>query len=99
MIFLLVLNAQTKKYKHYLIKTENDVGDEAKEFDELSPEESKRRLGIIVDRVDLDKNKVISREELKKWIKDAEAMHWQKKLSEEWKKYKPKQKDALSWEE
>merc|ERR1712215_343443 len=75
------------------------LGDEAKEFDELTPEESKRRLGMIVDRVDLDNNKVISIEELEKWIQDAQARHWQKTLLEEWKNYKPKEKDALTWDE
>jgi len=75
------------------------LGDEAKEFDELTPEESKRRLGMIVDRVDVDNNKVISIEELEKWIQDAQARHWQKTLLEEWKNYKPKEKDALTWDE
>merc|ERR1711915_850984 len=56
------------------------LGDEAKEFDELTPEESKRRLGMIVDRVDVDNNKVISIEELEKWIQDAQARHWQKNI-------------------
>ena len=38
------------------------------EFDELSPEEAKRRLSILVKQMDTDKNGIITEEELKKWI-------------------------------
>ena len=44
------------------------LGDEAAEFDELSPEESQRRLGEIVDRIDVSSDGQVSVEELQQWI-------------------------------
>lgn len=50
--------------------TRLDVGSakEAEEFDHLSPEESKRRLTILLDKMDLNKDKRIDKKELKAWI-------------------------------
>ena len=45
------------------------LGEEAKTFDDLTPEESKSRLAIIVDKIDKDKNGVVTGEELQEWIK------------------------------
>ncbi|XP_045761406.1 reticulocalbin-2 isoform X1 [Maniola jurtina] len=41
---------------------------EAEEYDRLSPEESRRRLGLLLPKMDLNGDKVIDRVELKKWI-------------------------------
>lgn len=41
---------------------------EAEEFDHLSPEEAKRRLEILLNKMDLDSDKKIDRKELKAWI-------------------------------
>ncbi|XP_077274792.1 reticulocalbin-2 isoform X1 [Temnothorax americanus] len=41
---------------------------EAEEFDRLPIEESKRRLGILLTKMDLNKDKYIERNELKAWI-------------------------------
>ncbi|XP_033331412.1 reticulocalbin-2 [Megalopta genalis] len=41
---------------------------EAEEFDKLPIEESKRRLGILLTKMDLNNNKFIERNELKAWI-------------------------------
>uniref|UniRef100_A0A336K9U9 Reticulocalbin-3 n=1 Tax=Culicoides sonorensis TaxID=179676 RepID=A0A336K9U9_CULSO len=41
---------------------------EAEEFHDLSPEESKKRLSILVTKMDLNKDKFIDRHELKAWI-------------------------------
>ena len=45
------------------------LGDEAGEFDDLTPEESQRRLGLIVDKIDSNNDGQVSIEELQKWIK------------------------------
>ena len=45
------------------------LGEEAKTFDDLTPEESKSRLAIIVDKIDKDKNGAVTAEELQEWIK------------------------------
>lgn len=41
---------------------------EAEEFDNLPPEEAKRRLKLLLVKMDLDKNGFIERAELKAWI-------------------------------
>lgn len=41
---------------------------EAQEFDNLSPEESKRRLAILIKLMDLNKDEFVDRHELKAWI-------------------------------
>lgn len=45
------------------------LGDEAGEFDDLTPEESQRRLAVIVDRIDTDGDGSVTVEELQQWIK------------------------------
>ena len=40
--------------------------DQADYFDTLTPEESQRRLGVIFDRIDIDKDSKLSQEELKR---------------------------------
>ncbi|KAH8409453.1 hypothetical protein KR222_005501, partial [Zaprionus bogoriensis] len=51
---------------------------EAQEFDTLTPEESKRRLAILIKLMDLNKDEFVDRHELKAWI-----LRSFKKLSEE----------------
>jgi len=41
---------------------------DAEEFKELSPEESKRRLGVLLPRMDINKDNVIDKNELTQWI-------------------------------
>jgi len=41
---------------------------DAEEFDHLSPEESKRRLKILLLKMDLNKDSQIDRKELHAWI-------------------------------
>ena len=45
------------------------MGEDAKTFDDLTPEESKSRLAIIVDKIDKDKNGIVTATELQEWIK------------------------------
>lgn len=41
---------------------------QAEEFDKLTPEESKRRLAILLTKMDLNNDKQIDRHELHAWI-------------------------------
>jgi Ca2+-binding EF-hand superfamily protein len=41
---------------------------DAQEFDNLAPEEAKKRLKVLVEKMDLDKDGYIERPELKAWI-------------------------------
>lgn len=43
--------------------------EEAQTFDQLSPSEAKRRLGIIVDKIDKDKDGSITEQELMDWVR------------------------------
>lgn len=45
------------------------LGDQKQEFDELSPEEAKKRLKTLTKKVDKDSDGFVSVEELKQWVK------------------------------
>ena len=48
------------------------LGDQAKEFKNLTPEESKEKLGNIALKIDTNKDRFIDVEELTTWIKDTQ---------------------------
>ena len=52
------------------------LGDQAHEFDDLSPEESQRRLALIVDQIDEDNNGFVSVQELRDWIKYTQSRYF-----------------------
>lgn len=43
--------------------------EEAERFDQLPPQEAKRRLGIIVDKIDTNKDGQLTEEELQEWVR------------------------------
>lgn len=51
-----------------LLKLQLGSTKEAEEFDNLPPEEAKQRLKILVEKMDLNKDQIIERGELKAWI-------------------------------
>lgn len=73
--------------------------DQAAEFDELSPEESQRRLGIIVDRIDTDGDGHVTVDELGKWIKFTQSRYVTDDVERQWASHKPDGKDTISWTE
>jgi len=73
--------------------------DQAAEFDELSPEESQRRLGVIVDRIDTDGDGQVTIEELGKWIKFTQSRYVSEDVERQWTSHKPDGKETISWEE
>ncbi|XP_070847772.1 calumenin-A [Chaetodon trifascialis] len=73
--------------------------DEAKTFDHLKPEESKRRLGIIVDRMDSNKDGFVSEGELKVWIKNAQKKHIYNSVEHQWKDFDANGDGVISWDE
>eukprot|EP00088_Acartia_fossae_P013756 TRINITY_DN17278_c0_g1_i1.p1 TRINITY_DN17278_c0_g1~~TRINITY_DN17278_c0_g1_i1.p1 ORF type:complete len:332 (+),score=84.67 TRINITY_DN17278_c0_g1_i1:34-1029(+) len=76
------------------------LGDEYSEtFDDLSPEEAKRRLMVIVDKIDTDKDGKLSEEELIDWVKIIQEKEAIDDSEEQWKeKIKPGQ-THLSWDQ
>lgn len=72
---------------------------DAEEFDHLPPEEAKKRLAILLEKMDLDSDKYISPVELKQWI-----IRSFKSLSEEESKEKYSEVDLdkngeVTWDE
>lgn len=59
--------------------------EEAKTFDQLTPEESKERLGKIVSKIDGDKDGFVTVDELKDWIKFAQKRWIYEDVERQWK--------------
>ncbi|XP_050362663.1 calumenin-B [Nymphalis io] len=72
--------------------------DQAKSFDQLSPEESKRRLGVIVDKIDADKDGFVSLVELKDWIRYTQKRYIEEDVDRHWKQHNPNNDDLITWE-
>lgn len=75
--------------------------DVAKEFDQLSPEESQARLGRIVDRMDLagDNDGWVSLAELRSWIAHTQQRHIRDSVSAAWHTYDTDRDGRVGWEE
>jgi len=75
------------------------LGEEAKTFEDLSPEESKERLAIIVDKIDKDKNGFVSEKELQNWIKFTQKRYIYEDVERQWTSHETNQDGKLSWDE
>jgi len=75
------------------------LGEEAKTFDDLTPEESKSRLAIIVDKIDKDKNGVVTAEELQEWIKFTQKRYIYEDVERQWNSHELNHDSLLSWDE
>ncbi|CAL1283651.1 unnamed protein product [Larinioides sclopetarius] len=92
--------------KHYENEAHNPQYDheaflgeeEARKFDELSPEESKERLGKIVDKIDKDKDGFVSQDELKNWIEYTQKKYILDDVDRQWETHNEAKKDTLDWE-
>ncbi|KAG7521664.1 calumenin-B [Solea senegalensis] len=73
--------------------------EEAKTFDQLTPEESKERLGMLVERIDEDKDGYVTAEEMKKWIKHAQKRWIYDDVERQWKTHDLNGDNFVSWEE
>ncbi|XP_053142763.1 reticulocalbin-1 isoform X2 [Hemicordylus capensis] len=73
--------------------------EEAKTFDQLTPEESKEKLGLIVDRIDDDKDGLVTTEELKNWIKRVQKRYIFENVAKVWRDYDLNKDNKISWEE
>jgi len=75
------------------------LGDEAKEFDELSPDESKERLGLIYDKMDENQDGEVSEEELTNWMKHTQTKYIDEDVEKQWEAHTAAEKDHISWDE
>ncbi|XP_062388191.1 reticulocalbin-3 isoform X1 [Sardina pilchardus] len=73
--------------------------EESKTFDQLSPEESKVRLGKIVERIDTDKDGLVSHSELHYWIKHRQRKYIEENVDKHWKEYDQNKDGKIAWEE
>ncbi|XP_063697235.1 calumenin-B isoform X1 [Culicoides brevitarsis] len=82
------------KYDHEAFLGE----DQAKTFDQLTPEESSRRLGIIYDKIDTNNDKQVDLAELKNWIQFTQRRYIQDDVERQWKTHNPSGNDTIEWE-
>jgi len=73
--------------------------DQAKTFDDLSPEESKSRLAIIVDKIDKDKNGIVSQAELQEWIQFTQKRYIYEDVERQWASHDKNHDDKMTWDE
>ncbi|XP_033751878.1 calumenin-like isoform X1 [Pecten maximus] len=70
--------------------------DDAQDFDDLSPEESKERLAIIVDKIDVNKDGKVTETELKEWIQFIQRRYIVTDTERMWKEH-DLEEDKLHW--
>ncbi|XP_075234695.1 calumenin B scf [Lycorma delicatula] len=75
------------------------LGEDAKTFDQLTPEESQRRLALIVEKIDKDHDGFVTQEELKDWIRYTQRRYIVDDVERQWKTHNPEAKEKISWEE
>ncbi|KAG9335460.1 hypothetical protein JZ751_004589 [Albula glossodonta] len=73
--------------------------EEAKTFDQLTPEESKERLGMIVEKIDANKDGYVTEEELKAWIKKAQKKYIYDNVDRQWKDFDMNNDGVITWDE
>ncbi|CAH0381721.1 unnamed protein product [Bemisia tabaci] len=72
---------------------------EAEEFDQLPPEEAKRRLQILLTKMDLNNDKVIERNELLAWILRSFKMLAEEEANTRFEEGDENADGFLTWEE
>nr|UTK45815.1 calumenin-like protein [Crepidula fornicata] len=71
--------------------------EDKKTFDQLSPEESKERLAIIIRKIDKDGDGFVSEEELQQWIQYVQKRYIINDTDRMWKDHIPDEDNHLSW--
>ncbi|XP_058064981.1 calumenin-A-like, partial [Anopheles bellator] len=72
---------------------------EAEEFDNLSPEESKRRLAVLVTKMDQNADGYVDRHELKAWILRSFKSLAEEEASDRFDDVDLNNNDAVTWDE
>ncbi|CAG2112217.1 unnamed protein product [Medioppia subpectinata] len=77
------------------------LGEEADDFDQLSPEESKSRLAQMVDKIDKNNDGFITTEELKDWIHISQKKYIVDDVDRQWKTQTADDETSttISWED
>ncbi|KFM77593.1 Calumenin-A, partial [Stegodyphus mimosarum] len=102
-----VIDKPLSDEKHY---AENDVHnteydhqaflgeEEARKFDQLSPEESKERLAKIVDKIDKNEDGFVTELELKDWIKYTQKKYILDDVDRQWAALNVDKKENIDWD-
>ncbi|KAI8440580.1 hypothetical protein MSG28_001810 [Choristoneura fumiferana] len=94
-------DAEHFKNEHHNKQFDHDAflgEDQAKTFDQLPPEESKRRLGMIVDKIDSDGDGFVSLVELKDWIRYTQQRYIEEDVHRHWVQHNPDGAETIPWE-
>lgn len=75
------------------------LGEEAKTFNQLTPQESVERLKKIVDKMDKDKDGFVTHKELKEWIQYTQKRYILDDVDRQWATHNPSQKELLTWQD
>lgn len=101
-----IINKESTEYEHYINNQHNAaydheafLGSDAKSFNQLTPEESSRRLALIVDRIDKDTDGFVTGEELKDWILYTQRRYIRENIDRQWISHNPDEKEKLPWSE
>ncbi|XP_055567954.1 reticulocalbin-3-like [Falco cherrug] len=73
--------------------------EEARTFDQLSPSESQRRLGLIVGLIDGDGDGAVTTEELRGWIERTQRRAREESLRRGWQRYDRDSDGIVTWDE
>ncbi|XP_032816074.1 calumenin-A-like [Petromyzon marinus] len=73
--------------------------EEARAFESLGPEQSKRRLAALVERMDADEDGLVSHSELRAWIKFTQRRYAAEEVARHWREYDADRDDHVSWDE
>ncbi|CAG0879967.1 unnamed protein product [Darwinula stevensoni] len=72
--------------------------DEAREFEDLSPEESKKRLGDLVEKIDKDQDGYVTKEELTEWIRYTQRRYLDQDVNRQWDEANKEKKETIDFD-
>lgn len=75
------------------------LGNKWEEFDDLPHKEAKRRFSIIFDKIDRNHDKLVTREELRNWIKHVNNRVMSTEIDERFSAMDTNESNSVSWEE
>ena len=73
--------------------------DEAREFDHLTPEESRSRLAKIVDKIDSNEDGYVTLDEMRDWIRFTQQRYISEDVDRQWAQHNLENKETITWAE